>query len=190
MERIADYPIDPQFLRRWSPRAMSAVALKEADLMTLFEAARWAPSCANQQPWRFVYAVAGTPEFDRLFGLLAEGNRPWCARAGALLVALSKKTFDGVKPIPTASFDAGAAWMSLSLQASLQGIVAHGMAGFDYARARTELNVPDDFHVEAMIALGYPGKIEDLPEPLREREVPNGRKAVSEWIYKGSFGTA
>src|SRR5438309_2540679 len=86
MERIADHEIDPLFLRRWSPRAMDGRPLSHVDLMTLFEAARWAPSSGNAQPWRFVYARAGTPYFDKFFDLLVEGNKPWCARAGALVV--------------------------------------------------------------------------------------------------------
>ncbi len=136
MERIPDYEILPQFVERWSPRAMTGDPVSEAELLRLFEAARWAPSCANSQPWRFVYARAGTPHFNRVFELLSEGNRPWCARAGALIVVLSKKTFDDGRTSPTHSYDTGAAWMSLALQGSAMGLVVHGMAGFDYNRAR------------------------------------------------------
>ena len=169
---------------------MNGKALTEAEIMSLFEAARWAPSCANEQPWRFAYALAGTPHFEKFYQLLAEGNKPWAARAGALVVVLSKKTMDNGSPIPTHSFDAGAAWMSIALQAHLTGLAVHGMAGFDYARARTELNVPDDFNVEAMIALGHPGTLEDLPEKYRDREAPNGRKPVSELVLAGGFSKA
>src|SRR5271163_381619 len=107
MERIPDHQIHPQFVERWSPRAMNGEPLTEAELMRLFEAARWAPSSANAQPWRFVYARAGTKHFGRLFDLLAEANRPWGARAGALIVALSKKTFDNGNPMRTHSYDTG-----------------------------------------------------------------------------------
>ncbi len=158
--------------------------------MSLFEAARWAPSCANQQPWRFAYGLAGTEHFATFFDLLAEGNKPWCARAGALVVVLSKKTFDNGSPLGSHSFDAGAAWMSIALQARVMGLVSHGMAGFDYAKARTALNVPDEFNVEAMIALGHPGTVEDLPEKFRERETPNGRKPVAELVLPGGFPEA
>lgn len=191
MARTADYPIHDLFLRRWSPRAMSGEPMKEADLMRLFEAARWAPSSGNFQPWRFLYARAGTAHFEKFFDLLNERNRKWCVRAGALVVVVSKTTFEanGVnKPSPTHSFDTGAAWMSLALEASLDGLVAHGMAGFNWDRARTELNVPDDFAVNAMIALGYPGKIEDLSESDRAREQPSLRKPISEFISEGGFG--
>jgi nitroreductase len=187
MERIPDHEIHPQFVQRWSPRAMNGAPASEAELMRLFEAARWAPSCANSQPWRFVYGRAGTPHFQRLFELLAEGNRPWCARAGALIVVLSKTTFDNGRPTRTHSYDTGAAWMSLALQGSLMGLVVHGMAGFDYDRARVELGVPEDFAVEAMIAVGHPGKIEDLIERDRVREKPSTRRPTSESVFEGRF---
>ena len=187
MERIADYAIDPMFLKRWSPRAMDGQPLTEEELMRLFEAGRWAPSCANWQPWRFIYGRAGTEAFQRLYGLLAEGNQPWCARAGALVVVISKKTNPDGKPYTTHSYDTGTAWMSIALQASLSGLVAHGMAGFDYARARTELGVPDDYDVEAMMALGHPGKLEDLPERYRAREVKSMRRPIKESVFEGKF---
>jgi nitroreductase len=188
MERIPEHEIHPQFVERWSGRAMNGEPMSEAELMRLFEAARWAPSCANSQPWRFVYARAGTPHFDRLFGLLAEGNRTWCARAGALIVALSKTTFDNGSPMRTHSYDTGAAWMSLALEGSQMGLVVHGMAGFDYERARVDLGVPADFAVEAMIAVGHPGRVEDLSERDRTREKPSSRRPVSGSIFEGKFG--
>jgi nitroreductase len=185
MERTADYEIAQMFLNRWSPRAMNGDPLSEVDLMRLFEAARWAPSSSNGQPWRFVYARAGTAHFPTFLDLLMEGNKPWCARAGALVVMLSKTHFDNGRPSPTHSFDAGAAWMSLALQGSLMGLVVHGMAGFDYARAASALAVPEGLVVEAMIAIGYPGKVEDLPEKFRTREVKSGRRAVRESVFEG-----
>ena len=187
MHRVPDHEIEPHFVKRWSPRAMSGEPLSEADLMRLFEAARWAPSSGNSQPWRFVYARAGTPHFDRLFGLLKEGNRAWNARAGALIVALSKNVLDNGRPLRTHSYDTGAAWMSLALQGFSMGLVVHGMGGFDYDRARSELGVPDDFTVDAMIAVGHPGKIEDLPERDRPREAPSGRRPVRELVFEGKF---
>src|ERR1700733_10655342 len=187
MERIPDHEIHPQFVDRWSPRAMSGEPVTEADLMRLFEAARWAPSSANAQPWRFVYARAGTPHFDRLLALLAEGNQPWGARAGALIVVLSKITFDSGAPSRTHSYDTGAAWMNLALQGSQMGLVVHGMAGFDYGKARADLGVPDVYSVEAMIAVGHPGKVEDLPEKYRDREVKSTRRPVKESAFEGRF---
>jgi nitroreductase len=166
---------------------MDGRPMSEAELMRLFEAAHWAPSCANSQPWRFVYARAGTRHFESLFGLLSEGNRPWCARAGALIVVLSKKTFDNGRPSRTHSYDTGAAWMSLALQGSLLGLVVHGMAGFDFDRARVDLGVPEEYAVEAMIAVGHPGRVEDLSERDRPREVKSTRRPVQELVFEGKF---
>lgn len=187
MERTADYEIDPLFLERWSPRAMSGEPLRRDDLNRLLEAARWAPSSGNGQPWRFLYALAGTEPFNGFLGLLVDANRAWCVRAGALLVVVSRQTSDTGRPSPTHSFDTGAAWMSLALQGARMGLVVHGMAGFDYDRARVELHVPADYSVEAMIAVGYPGSIEDLPEKYRSREVKSTRKAIGEWAFEGGF---
>ena len=167
---------------------MTGEPMSEADLMRLFEAARWAPSSGNGQWWRFIYTRAGTPDFQRFYDLLAAGNRPWCAKAGALVVVISKNTLDDGRPARTHSFDTGSAWMSLALQGYFMGLVTHGMAGFDYDRARAELGVPDDYTVEAMIAIGHRAKVEDLPEPYREREVPSGRRPVKEFVVEGRFG--
>ena len=185
--RITDHPIEAAFTNRWSPRAMNGAALSQDEIMRLFEAARWAPSSGNSQPWRFVFALAGTPHFERLLNLLVDANRAWCVKAGALIVALSKKTGDSGGPMPTHSFDAGAAWMSLALQGSAMGLVTHGMAGFDYARARVDLAVPDDFAVEAMVAVGHPGAVEDLPEKYRARETPSNRRPAAESVFEGVF---
>ncbi len=186
--RKADHPVDKLFLDRWSPRALSGEPLAEEELLTLFEAARWAPSSFNNQPWRILYARRDTEHWPVFFGLLAEGNRVWATDAAALLLFVSKETFDyNGKPYPTHSFDAGAAWENLALQASLRGLVAHGMQGFDYERARAELNIPEGFRVEAMAAVGRPGSIERLPEKLRERETPSDRKPLGETVCEGPF---
>ncbi|MFL6333713.1 MAG: nitroreductase family protein [Pyrinomonadaceae bacterium] len=184
----AQNPVDELFLDRWSPRAMSGEGLSEQELMTLFEAARWAPSSYNNQPWRILYARRDTGQWETFFNLLVEGNRAWAKGAAALLLFVSKETFDfNGKPSPTHSFDAGAAWENLALQATMLGLVTHGMQGFDYDRARTELNIPEGFRVEAMIAVGRPGDPAQLPEPLRAREAPSGRKALSEITCEGAF---
>ena len=190
MTRVAQHPIEALFLDRWSPRAMSGEALDRAELDRLFEAARWAPSSMNGQPWRFAFAVAGSPNFATYFDLLVPGNRPWCERAGALVVVLSKTTFDNGKPARTHSFDAGAAWMSLALQGSRMGLVVHAMQGFDYDAARERLGVPEEYAVECMIALGKPGRVEDLPEGYRARELPSDRKPVEAFAFEGAFPAA
>ncbi|MEP6538081.1 MAG: nitroreductase family protein, partial [Bryobacteraceae bacterium] len=146
------------------------------------------PSSANGQPWRFIYARRGTPFFATFYDFLAEGNKSWCVRAGALVVVLSKKIFDNGRPSPTHSYDTGAAWMSLALEGVALGLVIHGMAGFDYERARLELGVPVEYAVEAMISIGYPGRVEDLTDRERVREVQSGRRPVNESVFEGSFG--
>ncbi|WP_303906170.1 nitroreductase family protein [Thiohalomonas denitrificans] len=186
--RHPEYPIEPIFRDRWSPRAMSGDPLERSELMSLFEAARWAPSSYNNQPWRFVYALRDSPGWDRLFSLLVEFNQSWASGAGALILVAAKQTFDNGKPSVTHALDAGAAWENFALQGTLNGLVVHGMEGFDYQRARTELGIPDDHDVLAMAAIGRPGRIEDLPGPLREREVPSDRKPLAEWVFEGRFG--
>jgi nitroreductase len=187
-EPQAQYPVDELFLDRWSPRAMSGEAVTDEELMTLFEAARWAPSSYNNQPWRILYARRETEPWPLFFGLLVEGNQAWAKDAAALLLFVSKETFDfNGKPYPTHSFDTGAAWENLALQATMLGLVTHGMQGFDYERARAELRIPEGFRVEAMIAVGRPGDPAQLPASLREREAPSGRKTLSEITCEGAF---
>ena len=175
------------FISRWSPRAMSGEEIDEATLKTLFEAARWAPSSNNNQPWRFIYARRNTPYWNTLFDLMNEGNQIWAKNAAVLIVVISKTTFDSGKPARTHSYDAGAAWVSLALQGSLKNLVVHGMQGFDYDRAKKELQVPDDYSVEAMIAIGRHGKKEDLPDYQQEREFPSSRKSIAEIAMEGIF---
>ena len=135
--RKPEYDVDPVFLNRWSPRAMSGEPIGEEALRSLFEAARWAPSANNNQPWRFVYARRDTPHWQPFFDLLADLNRVWAVEAAALVVVVSKTTFDhNGKFSRTHSYDAGAARENLALQGSLKGHVVHGMQGFDYDRAR------------------------------------------------------
>lgn len=186
--RKADFPIDPIFLRRWSPRAMSGKPLANDELMTLFEAARWAPSTYNEQEWRFLYARRDTELWKDFLDLLMPANQTWCTKAGVLVVVLSHKVFTrNGQPNPVHTFDAGSAWENLALQGALMELVVHGMAGFDRDKARRVLGVPADYDVEAMIAIGKPGNPEDLPPELREREVPTGRKPVAEIAWEGKF---
>jgi nitroreductase len=187
MARHADHSVDPNFLRRWSPRAMAGTPLASGELMQLFEAARWAPSSGNGQPWRFVYALRGDPAFAAFLDLLVPGNRLWCERAGALVVILSRTVRDNGKPVRTHSFDTGAAWMSLALQGAVQGLVVHAMEGFDYARAAALVAAPEGHAVEAMVAIGHPGAVTDLPDHLQAREVPSGREPVASFAFAGRF---
>ncbi len=185
--RTTKYDIDDSFLKRWSPRAMAGEKVSEEELMTLFEAARWAPSSFNMQPWRFIYAMRDTKEFDTLFSFLIDFNKDWCKNAGVLVVTISHKLDYKGNPSVTHSFDTGSAWENLTLQASKMNLVAHGMSGLDYKTAKTKLGIPDDYNVEMMIAVGRHGKIEDLPENMRAGEKPSDRKPLEEIVFKGKF---
>ncbi len=179
--REAEYPVDDIFINRWSPRAMSGDPVSKDELMSLFEAARWAPSSFNNQSWRLLYSLKGSDTWDTFFDLLLEGNKTWVKNAGALVVILSKTTFDyNGKPSKTHAFDSGAAWQNFALQGSINGLVIHGMQGFDYDKAKSELQIPGEYEVQAMAAIGKPGDPDDLPEALREKDIPSGRKNVSE----------
>ena len=186
--RKPSIPVHPLFLNRWSCRAFSGEKISKRELMSLFEAARWAPSSFNNQHWRFLFAMRESKEWGVFFGLLGEFNQQWCRNAAALVVIVSKKTFDyNKKPAVTHSFDTGAAWENIALQASINGLVAHGMEGFDYNKARKNLCVPADHQVEAMVAIGKPGRKEDLPPEMRQKEFPSSRKKISEIVCEGVF---
>src|SRR3989344_7617113 len=188
MERKPEHEINEIFIKRWSPRAMSGEEIKKEELMKLFEAAKWAPSSYNNQPWRFIYALRDTEHWDLLFNLLGDFNRQWCKNASALVVVISKNKFDhNNEPSITHSFDAGAAWENLALQANMNGLVAHGMQGFDYEKARIDLEIPEDYDVEMMFAVGLPGKKEDLPKEIQEKEHPSNRKKLKEIVFEGKF---
>ena len=155
--RHADFPIESMLLDRWSPRAMSGESISSQELMRLFEAARWAPSSFNAQQWRALYALRDTEHWQTFCELLGEGNKVWAKNAAVLVVFISRKNFEhNEKPSVTHSYDCGAAWENFALQGFQQNLVVHGMQGFDYDRARTDLRIPEEFHVEAMAAVGRP----------------------------------
>lgn len=186
--RNPQHPIDSLFIERWSPRAMSGEEVSDEELMTLFEAARWAPSSYNGQPWRFIYAKQGSSDFSTFFDLLVEFNQSWCKNAAVLALVISRKRFEkNDKPSVTHSYDTGAAWENLALQGHLKGLVVHGMQGFDYKAAQKELNIPDLYQVEAMMAIGKPGDPEKLPPEAKEKEFPSERKPLSEIVMEGKF---
>jgi nitroreductase len=193
--RVSSYAINPLFLERWSPRAFTDEAISDTQLLTLFEAARWAPSSFNSQPWRFLYAKRDTEHWPLFLSLLVEFNQSWAKNAAALIIVISKKT--AVPPGATAevasyshSFDTGAAWAQLALQATASGWVAHGMIGFNKDRAAVELQVPENFRVEAAIAIGRRGDKSVLPERLQGREVPSDRLPLEQIVFRGGFKTS
>ena len=188
--RKPDHDIEPFFPNRWSPRAMTGEEITREELMRLFEAGRWAMSSMNNQPWRFLYALRNTPYWETFFNILSPGNQVWCRNAAALLVVVSKTTFDNGKPSRTHSYDTGAAWYSVALQGTMMGLVVHGMQGFNYDKAKELLGVTDEHQVEAMAAVGRPGNREELPPNLQERETPSQRKKAEEFAFEGGFGKA
>lgn len=187
-ERKAEYSILPVILNRRSSRAMTGEDLSDTELMTLFEAARWAQSSYNNQPWRFVYAKKGTPYWNNLLDLLVPANKVWAKNAAVLIMVISHTLFEyNSKPSRTHTFDAGAALQNLALQGTSMGLVVHGMEGFDYEKARMVAEVPADYAVEALFAVGRHGNIDQLPQALQAREIPTDRKPLTDLVFEGMF---
>ena len=186
--RTPEADVAAQFLDRWSPRSFSSDPVEPASVASLFEAARWAPSCFNAQPWLFVYG-AGGEDHARIAALLMEGNRTWAEKAPLLGIVFSKRAFEGDRgPNRWAQFDAGAASVCLALQAREMGLAAHFMGGFDATASYEALGVPEDeYEAMAAFAVGRPGRAEALPETLRAREAPSDRKPLSEVAAEGRF---
>ncbi len=193
MEKAADtqHPIHDLLKRRWSPRAFSDRPVEAEKLRMLFEAARWAPSSNNEQPWRFIVATKDDEtEWNRLFACLLEGNRKWAYRAPLLILSAAGLNFeDDSTPNRHAFHDTGMAVENLVLQATALGLATHQMAGFDGEKARADLKIPSGYEPVAMIAVGYPGDPASLSDRLREREwQPRVRRPISEWTFSGLWG--
>jgi nitroreductase len=193
MEKPAqtDAPIHELLARRWSPRAFDERPIEPEKLTSLFEAARWAPSSNNEQPWRFLVATREQePEYDRLLACLLEGNRKWAYRAPVLILSVASMHFeDGAKPNRHAYHDTGMAAENLVLQATASGLFAHQMAGFNVEKARADLHIPQGFEPVAMIAVGYAGDSQALPEYLKQRELaPRRRNPISAFVFSGGWG--
>lgn len=179
--RTPDWDVDSMFVDRWSPRGFSGEPLTEREIHTLFEAARWAPSCYNEQPWRFVYATEPQAR-ARLTACLVAKNRAWAGGAPLLMFLLARRHFQKTGAENRhAPYDAGAAWMALALQARKLGLYAHAMAGFNPDKAYETLGVSrEDTLVMTAIAVGRRGDATGLPEDLRLLESPNDRKPHAE----------
>jgi nitroreductase len=184
--RELEAAVDPRFPARWSPRSFESEPLDEAQVASLFEAARWAPSCFNEQPWVFVYGT--TPaDRDRIVSCLMEGNRTWAASAPLVGVVFARKRFAmNDNPNRWGAFDSGAASISLALQAADMGLAAHFMGGFDAEAAHRALGVPaEDYEACAAFVVGRPAAADALPEALRAREAPSPRKPLAEVAIEG-----
>ncbi len=187
---VTEYPLDDSIAERWSPRAFDAKPVEREKLGSLFEAARWAPSCFNEQPWSFFVGLKGEGEdFDRLASCLVEGNA-WARTVPVLILSVAKTRFArNDKPNRHAQHDVGLAVQSLVLQAQSLGLATHQMAGFDVDRARATLKIPADCEPMAMIALGYPGDASALEPALAERELaPRTRKNLGAIVFGSTWG--
>ena len=186
-KRKAAYAIDEAYINRWSPRAFSTKEVEEEKLNAIFEAARWAPSAANWQPWNYIVARS---EEDRatFLSFINENNVEWCKRAPVLVLAISKKTRNEEgDPNPWHAFDAGTAWGYLSLEAFRQGLITHGMGGFDKDKARELLEIPAEYDINAVVAVGYHDPTTLLSDRNQQREVPSDRKPIESFVFEGKF---
>jgi nitroreductase len=194
-KRSAEFAIDPIFINRWSPRAFTGESIDENTLFTFFEAARWAPSAGNSQPWRFIYALKGSLNWPSFFDLLNVNNQRWAANASALVVLVSKTSHvrsgdTEPSPLRNHSFDSGAAWAHLALQALHSGWRTHAIGGFNRDKARDVLSVPQGYSVEVAIAIGRQAEHGSLPPDLQEREQPNQRRPLGKFVAEGRFAFA
>jgi len=186
-----DFPVHDLIRDRWSPRAFVDKPVEPAVLASLFEAARWAPSSSNEQPWAYLVATKDDSEnFAKTLSVLVDFNAGWAKAASVLVLAVSALKFRANgNPNRNAFYDTGAATALLSMEATARGLAVHQMAGFDPAKAKQVFEIPDDWETIAAIAIGYPGHPDSLPEKLRDREVaPRSRKPLTEFVMSGRWG--
>lgn len=183
------YPIHDLLRNRWSPRAFSPRPIGHEKISSLFEAARWSPSCANHQPWTYLIVTPDEPEpFAKLLGILTERNQRWAASAPMLILALTRRVLEDGTVDLWARYDLGQSVAHLSVEAQALGLVVHQMAGFDAERARQEFSFADEYDPVTVVAVGYPGALEDLPEEFRERELAKrSRRPIEEFVFSGEW---
>ncbi len=187
-----EYPIVDLLARRWSPLAFASRPVEPEKLRSVLEAARWAPSSYNAQPWSFIVATRENPaEFDRLLGSLVEGNKRWARQAPVLMFAVAKLAFDhNGQPNRHALYDLGQAVANLVIQATALDLLVHQMAGFHVDKAREILVLPEGYEPVVAIALGHEGDPDSLPEALRRRHnASRVRKPVGSFVFSGCWGT-
>lgn len=186
-----EYPVLDVIRNRWSPRAFSDKPVPSEVLRSLFEAARWAPSSNNEQPWAYIVATKDDSEnFEKSLGALVEFNAGWAKKAPVLVIAVAQLAFaKNNAPNRSAQYDVGAASLQLSIEATARGLVVHQMAGFDPETAREAYNIPQGWEPIAAMAIGYPGDATSLPEPYQSREkAPRTRKPMREFVMSGEWG--
>ena len=183
--RLPEHPVEPFILRRWSPRAMTGELIDRNLLMSLFEAARWAPSSGNVQNWYYFFALKSSTEFDLFFSFLDAGNQEWCDKAAALVVVVDQTINAAGRTIGPHAFNVGLSVENLLLQGWAIGLLVHPMYGFSIEAAKAGLNLPESWQPMVMIAIGHFGEISELSERNRTREFPSARKPVSEFVHEG-----
>jgi nitroreductase len=186
-----DFPVHELIRTRWSPRAFADKPVSQNVLQSIFEAARWAPSSNNEQPWAYVVASRNDKEsFEKMLSVLVEFNANWAKDASVLAIAVAKLTFaKNNAPNRNAQYDTGAATAMLSVEATANGLFVHQMAGFDPEKARQVFGIPAGWDAIAALAIGYPGDPASLPQPLKDREMaPRTRKPIAEFVMAGHWG--
>ncbi len=180
-----EYPVHELFLKRWSPRAFLQKPISPSDIHSLFEAARWAPSCFNEQPWRFVYVQKGNLGYEDFLGCLVEQNAAWAGTAPMIVVSCAKTTFTkNDKPNPYSWYDTGMAVMCFTIEALSRGIYVHQMGGFLRDKIRSVAGIPNGYDPVSMFVCGYIGDREILPEPLKQQEwAPQQRRPLGEFVF-------
>jgi nitroreductase len=186
----AETPLHDLIIHRWSPRAFGGKAVSPAILKGLFEAARWAPSSSNSQPWAYIVATRDDKEnFDKVLSTMVEFNQGWAKNAAVLAISVAQIKNKEGKPNTYAFHDVGSASAQLSFQAVADGLYVHQMAGFDANKAREVFHIPEDWQAVAAIAIGYPGDPNSLPDKLKERELaPRSRKKLADFVMTGDWG--
>lgn len=188
-QAATDYPVHPLIAQRWSPRAFADRPVEPAVLLSLFEAARWAPSGGNGQPWHFIVGRKGAPTHDKLVSVIKEGNLPWAAQAPVLILTVAKMTTSSGRPHRHAFHDVGLAVANLTFQALAHDLYVHQMGGFEPEKARSVFALPEGFEPVTVIALGYLGEPEMLDEKNRERELaPRTRRPLAEFVFEETWG--
>src|SRR5882672_612439 len=185
------YPVHDLIKNRWSPRAFSDKPVPKEVLQSLFEAARWAPSSSNEQPWAFLVATKDAPEnFEKSLGSLVGFNAGWARKAPVLVIAVAELAFaKNGAPNRNAQYDVGAASLQLCIEATARGLVVHQMAGFDPESAREAYNIPQGWEPIAVMTIGYPGDASSLAEPyLTKEKAPRSRKPIREFVMSGEWG--
>ncbi len=187
----SDFPVHELIRERWSPRAFADKLVPQEVLRSIFEAARWAPSCYNEQPWAYIVASRDDKDsFESMLSVLVEFNANWAKRAPVLAIAVAELAFaKNNSPNRNAQYDTGAASALLSLEATAHGLAVHQMAGYDQEKARQVFGIPAGWEAIAALAIGYPGDPASLPQPLKDREMaPRTRKPIAEFVMAGHWG--